>query len=205
MISQRKLLLLVSFSAALWIVYQLIFILPELIDALALIQKLPGNQGAAQAFSEIFGGFIIQLIFFGAVALWSYNEAFEKAPTSAMELSKRDDTSSPNPQVRTYLEKGVGQANYAEIMKLLGIIFIVGSIGFLLWTIYNTFVSTYSFETSFDQLITNLFLFAASAIIGAVLWTKAKEETDKKGKTELSKDFRQEYEEQKKREMEDRL
>lgn len=195
MISQKKLLLLVSFSAAFWIIYQFIFTLPELIDAWALIQRSPWNQ-ASQAFSKVLGEFIIQLCFYGSVALWSFNEAFEEESlTSAMESSKQNSTLAPTNQTNVTFERGAEQAKYAEIMKPLSIIFVLGSIGFLLWTIYNTFLGLYILEFNFGELITNLFLFVVLAIIGAVLWAKAEEWKEMSDNIKPTKNFRQEYEE----------
>jgi hypothetical protein len=206
LISQKKLLLLVSFSAALWIIYQFIFTLPELIDAWALIQEYSRNQGASQAFSKIFGGFIIQLFFYGSVALWSFNEAFEKEVlTSAMEPSKRSSELAPSKHTNVTFEKGVGQIEYVKIMKPLSIIVLLGSIGIFLWAFYNVLFNPYSFESNFGELIINLFLFAVLGIIGAALWTKSKKGTKMNDKIKPTKIFRQEYEEQKKQEMEDRF
>ena len=205
MISQKKLLLLVSFSASLWILYQFIFTLPELIDALALILEYSRNQGVSQAFSRIFGEFIIQLFFYGSVALWSFNEAFEKEVlTPAMESSKRSSGFASSKHTNETFEKGVGQIEYAKIMKPLSIIVLLGSIGIFLWTFYNILSSSYSLESNFGELIINLILFAVLGIVGAIFWTMSKERTKKNDKFKPTQNFRQEYEEQKKREMEDR-
>ena len=165
---------------------------------------------AREIFWKSLMGLIFQTCFFVSVALWSFNEAFEKdVGTSAMVSPKqRIETSASKFTSETY-EKVVGQINYVKILKPLGIVLLLGGVGILVWTLLSMLgsvgvidvPSSHGFSTG--TLVFNLFLFSVSVIIGVALWTKGKEQ--KKDKMKPTQNFRQEYEEQKKREMEDRI
>ena len=196
MTSRKNLLLLVSFFATLWILYQFVFTIPELIDAWDLIQHYSHNSEYSKAFTKIFSGLIIQLCFYGSVALWSFNEALEKDSIHSVKTSpKQRIETSTSKYTGEHYETVVGQINYLKLLKPMGILLVLGGVGFFVWNA----------QSSYGKLESNLFLFSALVIIGVALWIKGKEATKKNAKIKPTKNFKHEYEEKKRREMEDRI
>ena len=201
LISQKKLLILISFFATLYILYQAIFVIPDILDAWELAQRYARNSEVMPVFFKTFGGMFIQLFFFGSVALWSFNEAFEKdfstKPKTTHQVIEQHNIPEPK---RENIKVPVMPINYGKIMKIVGITCLVSSmivLGLLLFFMFYLMG-----EPDPMSLYMRLFLFAVLALVGVALWSKGKDAT--KDKMKPTKNFNREYEEQKKREMEDR-
>ena len=179
--------------ASLCVLQILIFSVPDLIDTWELIERYSANDEYEQLFAKTFSSLIIQLCFYGSVALWSFNEASEKdAGTSATASPKQRIETSTSKYAGEHYETVVGQINYLKLFKPMGILLMLGGVG----------IFVLNAQSSYGTLESNLLLFSALVIIGVALWTKGKEAT--KDKMKPTKNFKHEYEEQKKREMEDR-
>ena len=194
LISQKKLLLLISFFATLYILHQAIFVIPDIRDAWELAQRYARNSEVMQVFFKTFGGMFIQLFFFGSVALWSFNEAFEKdfstKPKTTHQVIEQHNIPEPK---RENIKVPVMPINYGTIMKIVGITCLVSSMLILGLSIF--FMFYLMGEPDPMSLYIRLGLFAVLAFVGVLLWSKGKETTKKSANSKPTQNFRQEYEE----------
>jgi uncharacterized membrane protein len=227
--TRKRLLLAVSFFAIMIVIYQLFFVLPDLIDAWNMMQEYRSYWYAGDyiyAFVKILLGLILQIGFFGSVAFWSFYEATTELVGSPFnrKTEEKDDMNGYMPAQELLPREGLGKVITKEGLRKiqLALLAIVGVISLKL--IFDALSATSGSHQFINNLISSVFIMVVLVVLILILNIKLrdhkpqrtfqKEEKDdmdaymenwRKGNQLKEKSYRELYEEKKKRELEDRI